>query len=580
MPDNYSSPGVSVSEIDLTTAIPLLSSSIGAHVGQFNWGPIEEIVTINNETQLVDKFGKPDPISANSISFFVCANFLAYSNNLKVIRTNATGIRNASNNASSLLIKNEIDYLNYSNGAFTYSGGSANTFGPFVARYAGALGNSLKYVVWDNASASISTEYSSLFSSTPSTTTWVSDRGGSNDELHIVVIDEDGKFTGSKNIIVEKFEGLSRATDAKDTTGTSNYYKEVINRKSKYLRWVSEPTSSQLSGRGTGTIGGATNYSGNSTTTFSNSTSNLTISLVGGVDATSGTSDRTSAYALLNNSEEVDVGLIFAGDYDSTTIGTTLKNLVEARKDCMGFFSPSYSAVVNNYGNEVSSILNTNNRGSINSSYLFMDSGWKYQYDKYNDQYVWVPLNGDIAGLCAKTDSDRDPWFSPGGMNRGFIKNIVKLAFNPTKSQRDQLYVKQVNPVVTFSGEGTVLFGDKTLLTKPSAFDRINVRRLFITLEKAISKAARLSLFEFNDAFTRAQFVSLVEPYLRDVQGRRGITDFRVVCDDTNNTAEVIDKNQFVGDIYIKPSRSINFIQLNFVAVRSGVNFDEIVGKF
>jgi phage tail sheath protein FI len=209
-----------------------------------------------------------------------------------------------------------------------------------------------------------------------------------------------------------------------------------------------------------------------------------------------------------------------------------------------------------------------------------MDCGWKYQYDKYNDVYRWVPLNGDIAGLCARTDLERDPWFSPGGFSRGQIRNSIKLAWNPTQTERDDLYVKGINPVVTFPGEGTVLFGDKTMLAKPRAFDRINVRRLFISLEKTIARASRSSLFEFNDQFTRAQFVSIVEPFLRDVQGRRGITDFRVVCDETNNTAEVIDKNEFRGDIYIKPARSINFIQLNFVAVRTGVSFEEIVGRF
>jgi len=209
-----------------------------------------------------------------------------------------------------------------------------------------------------------------------------------------------------------------------------------------------------------------------------------------------------------------------------------------------------------------------------------MDSGWKLQYDKYRDVYVYVPCNGDVAGTMVRTDIDRDPWWSPAGYNRGQIKNVIKMAYNPGKADRDQLYKKGINPIVTFPGEGTVLFGDKTMLTKPSAFDRINVRRLFIVLEKAIATASKYTLFEFNDAFTRAQFRSLVEPFLRDVQGRRGITDFRVVCDETNNTPEVIDRNEFIGDIYIKPARSINFIQLNFVAVRTGVDFTEVVGKF
>ena len=214
------------------------------------------------------------------------------------------------------------------------------------------------------------------------------------------------------------------------------------------------------------------------------------------------------------------------------------------------------------------------------TSYAVMDSGYKYMYDRYNDLYRWIPLNGDVAGLCVRTDNTNDPWWSPAGLNRGQIKNLVKLAYNPRKADRDTLYKAGINPVVTFPGQGTILFGDKTLLNKPSAFDRINVRRLFIVLEKAIATASKFTLFEFNDAFTRAQFKSLVVPYLREVQGRRGITDFLVVCDDTNNTPDIIDRNEFVGDIYIKPARSINFIQLNFVAVRTGVAFSEVVGQF
>jgi phage tail sheath protein FI len=256
-----------------------------------------------------------------------------------------------------------------------------------------------------------------------------------------------------------------------------------------------------------------------------------------------------------------------------------LENIVETRKDCVALISPEYSDVVNNAGDEVADITAYRNQFN-SSSYAIMDSGWKYQFDKYNNVYRWIPLNGDIAGLCARTDNDRDPWFSPAGFNRGQIKNVVKLSWYPNKTDRDELYKIGVNPVISFPGEGVILYGDKTMLTRPSAFDRINVRRLFIVLEKAIARAAKYSLFEFNDEFTRAQFVGLIEPFLRDVQGRRGIFDFRVVCDNSNNTPEVIDRNEFVGDIYIKPARSINFIQLNFIAVRTGVAFEEIVGRF
>jgi phage tail sheath protein FI len=267
---------------------------------------------------------------------------------------------------------------------------------------------------------------------------------------------------------------------------------------------------------------------------------------------------------------------------NTASVVTSVVSLAENRKDCVVFVSPSLESVVNvSPADQASNVVSfRNNNINVNSSYAVMDSGWKYQYDRYNDKYRYVPLNGDIAGLAARTEATNDAWFSPAGFNRGQIKNIVKLRYNPVKLDRDLLYKNSINPIVTFPGQGTVLFGDKTGTKKPSAFDRINVRRLFITLEKAISNASRFSLFEFNDEFTRSQFKNLVVPYLRDVQARRGITDFVVICDATNNTAERIDRNEFWGDIYIKPNRSINFIQLNFVAVRTGVQFSTIIGKF
>ena len=301
-------------------------------------------------------------------------------------------------------------------------------------------------------------------------------------------------------------------------------------------------------------------------------------SLSAGANGTIAAAQIITAYGFLSNPDVVDVSLLISGP-GNATVAASLISTVESRKDCLVFLSPTRASVVNNAGSESTSILSFR-AGLTSSSYAVLDSGYKYQYDKYNDVYRYVPLNGDIAGVCARTDLERDPWFSPGGLNRGIIKNVIKLAYNPTKAERDNLYVQGINPVVTFQGEGTILFGDKTMLNRPSVFDRINVRRLFVVLEKSIARAARSTLFEFNDQFTRAQFVNLVEPYLRDVQGRRGITDFRVVCDTTNNTPEVIDSNRFVGDIYIKPARSVNFIQLNFVAVRTGVSFEEIVGRF
>ena len=409
-------------------------------------------------------------------------------------------------------------------------------------------------------------QYSGEFGVAPGTSDYVSDKNGSKDEMHIIVIDEDGKFTGTANTVLEKYAFVSKASDAINNDGSANYYKTIINTQSQYAWWL-------------GHLPGGTNW-GNTATgiTFTNLNAPQSYSLAAGADGTIGNSEIVTSFGFFANPDVVDVSLLITGPGNST-VATSVISTAESRKDVLVFVSPTKASVVNNAGAEATSILSF--RASLtSSSFAVIDSGYKYQYDKYNDVYRYVPLNGDIAGVCARTDLERDPWYSPGGLNRGIIKNVIKLAYNPTKAERDNLYVQGVNPVVTFQGEGTVLFGDKTMLAKPSAFDRINVRRLFIVLEKSIARAARSTMFEFNDQFTRAQFVNLVEPFLRDVQGRRGITDFRVVCDTTNNTAEVIDGNRFVGDIYIKPARSINFIQLNFVAVRTGVSFDEIVGRF
>jgi hypothetical protein len=396
-----------------------------------------------------------------------------------------------------------------------------------------------------------------------------------NDELHVVVADEDGKFTGVPGTILEVFQGLSRTSDGKSEDGATLYYTTVLNDNSNYVWWVKDRSNAV-----TNTALFITN-SGNKTP--------LTSSFGGGQDgsneATVAINVLTKAYDRFRSTEEIDVSLVLQGKARGGANGGQLANylidnVAEYRKDCVVFISPDRADVVSNIGkDEAQDIVQFRNSLS-STSYAVLDSGYKYQYDKYNDVYRYIPLNGDIAGLAVRTDNLRDPWWSPAGFNRGQIKNIIRLAYNPQKADRDILYKSDINPVCVFPGQGTVLFGDKTILGKPSAFDRINVRRLFIVLEKAIATAAKFTLFEFNDEFTRAQFRNLVEPFLRDVQGRRGIYDFRVICDETNNTGEVIDRNEFVGDIYIKPARSINFIQLNFVAVRTGVEFSEIVGKF
>jgi phage tail sheath protein FI len=302
------------------------------------------------------------------------------------------------------------------------------------------------------------------------------------------------------------------------------------------------------------------------------------ISLSGGKDDyASGDANILAGYTMFENSDVYDISLVPVGNVSATT-AAAIVNVLENRKDCVVFISPNDNGdpITSTGSTATTAIINYRNATALNTSYAVIDSGWKYQYDRYNDAYRWVPLNGDIAGLCARTDYNADPWFSPGGFNRGQIKNVVKLGFNPGQADRDALYPVGINPVVNFPGQGVILYGDKTMLTKPSAFDRINVRRLFIVLEKAIAVAAKYQMFEFNDSFTRSQFKNLVEPFLRDVQGRRGVTDFRVKCDETNNTGEVVDRNEFIADIFIKPNRSINYITLNFVAARSSVSFEEI----
>ena len=558
------SPGVNVSEVDLTTVVPSVASTVGGFAGNFNWGPVDEIVTINNEVQLVERFGKPD--SNTYTSFFTVSNFLSYSNDVRVVRSVGTTANNATTSGTAVRIDNRTEYEQ------SYSGGSLSNL--FYAKYPGSIGNSLKVSMCDSNTAILSTwEYRNEFSSNASTSSYATSKGVLQDELHIVVIDTTGKISGTANTILEKFAFVSKASDAKNTDGTSNYYKDVLNSRSKWIWWAGHITSGINWGTSTDFV------IANEPDRTYDLLSATDYVLSGGIDSAPSDGNLSNSYNLFDNPDSVDVSLIMSGAVAGDTVPDHLISIAENRKDVLVFLSPEQSDVVNNSGNEVSDIVALRN-SIASSSFAVMDSGWKYQYDKYNDVYRWIPLNGDIAGLCARTDLERDPWFSPAGFNRGQIKNVVKLSWNPTKAERDTLYKAGINPVVTFPGEGTILYGDKTLLSRPSAFDRINVRRLFIVLEKSIARAARSSLFEFNDEFTRAQFVNLVEPFLRDVQGRRGIFDYKVVCDTTNNTPEVIDRNEFVGDIYIKPARSINFIQLNFVAVRTGVSFNEVVGSF
>lgn len=468
-------------------------------------------------------------------------------------------------------INNGDDYLS------GYSAGSgAGSVGEFVAKYPGALGNSLKVSICDSVGFAAWT-YKGQFDSAPGTSTFAAARlTTADDELHVIVIDEDGEWTGTAGSVLEKFAFVSKGANARKEDGSTAYYKDVINSGSKYIWWTNHPTAI--------TVDGAKRAFGSDvgTTAFKVMTGAVTVSLAGGVDHLVSTDGQKElAFDLFNNAEAVDVNLLIVGKANATVANYVIQNIAEVRKDCVAFVSPedvTSGAVLAGTTSDVTDSILAYRALITSSSYAVIDSGFKYQYDKYNDAYRWVPLNGDIAGLCARTDYTNDAWWSPAGFDRGQIKNVVKLAFSPRQTDRDNLYKMGVNPVVSFPGQGTVLFGDKTALAKPSAFDRINVRRLFIVLEKAVATASKYKLFEFNDGFTRAQFVGMISPFLRDVQGRRGITDFKVVCDETNNTAEVIDTNRFVGDIYIKPNKSINFIQLNFIATRSGVAFSEVAG--
>jgi hypothetical protein len=551
------SPGVQVKEIDLTNVVPAVSTSIGAIAGAFQWGPVEEIRTIGSEKELAQVFGLPN---ANTYKYFMpAAQFLQYGNSLRVVRVNTDNL-NATNDGSGVQIKNESDYESTIFGAGVF----------VVAKYPGTLGNGLGISICASSAAFSSWNYKGLFDSAPSTSSYVANRNGDSDEMHVVVYDATGVWTGEVGTVLETFAYISQASDARADDGTNNYYADVINNRSAYV-WVGN-TPTELPEAGDTAEG----------TSFTAPTNVVVFTMSGGVDDNTPTvGELKIGYEFFADAETLDVNLIIGGEAPAGVDGVTHANnmiaLAEGRKDCVVFISPRIADTVNNATAATDVITWADQLTS--SSYAVIDSTALYVYDKYNDVYRWISASGAVAGLCAGTDNAADPWFSPAGLNRGQLLGVTKVAFNPKKADRDDLYKARVNPIVSFPGEGTVLFGDKTALAKPSAFDRINVRRLFIVLEKAVATASKFQLFEFNDEFTRAQFRNLVEPFLRDVKGRRGITDFLVVCDETNNTGQVIDSNQFVADIYIKPARSINFITLNFVATRTGVEFSEIVGQ-
>ena len=663
------SPGVQVNEVDLTNVVPAVATSIGAIAGAFQKGPVSSIVNISSEEELIEIFGKPQTTGNQFETFFSAANFLRYTDSLKVVRAESAIVNAGAN--SGVLIRDDDHYLD----SFASGEGS---HGEWTARTAGTWANGIKVeicatstayeqdlstnnlvntstsavgdtsIVVDDADASgfefnvgdlisfysdtsntvavddfneyevtaINTstnaltirlkddpsgaglqtaipdnskikrrwKYADLFTGPPGTSQYATDNSrGSGDELHVVVADGTGDITGFDTDtagnrtrgVIETFGFMSKNSSAKSPQGDSIYYPDVFFRKSQFIYWTDH-------------ISAGSNWGSDTTPTYTAVTTTVIDELTGGTDDYSTTAGEIElAYDKFKNAESEDINLVIGGSSSivadtaaaQDTHVTMLVNLVEGRKDCVAFASPYRSAVV---GVTTSSKQAKNVEVAADlipsSSYLVLDSGYMYMYDKYNDVYRFVPLNGSVAGLCANTDQVADAWFSPAGYNRGGIRGAIKLAFNPDKADRDVLYQSRVNPVVNFPGQGVTLFGDKTALTKPSAFDRINVRRLFLVLEKAIATAAKFQLFEFNDEFTRAQFRNLIEPFLRDVQGRRGITDFLVKCDASNNTGEVIDRNEFVADIFVKPARSINFITLNFIATRTGISFSEVGG--
>lgn len=582
------SPGVVVTERDLTTIVPTVAVTNAGMAGLFEWGPAEKITVVGSVQELIAEFGLPR--SENYQWWFTAANYLGYGNNLRIVRTVHADAKNASPSSSKTLLNDPDD-------ADLLDSGS---YGEWIARYPGTLGNSLRIELCGGATATAGADtltdgaryygwkYKGEFGGIPSTSLYASSKGiVGQDEFHMVIIDEEGKFSGATGTVLEKYEGLSVIPGAVSPDGSSMYYKTKLNSSSKYIAaldadapTVTTFTQGLLTSNGSvNDTSAAYNWNFNISAGTYVSGGVLSGSFGGGTGNYGSVENMTSPTSVLgynkfSDPDTVDMNLLLCGPLSGTD-AANVANIAKARMDCVAFVSTPNYTPTNSPADKL--LACTTVRDAVgNNNYAFIDSGWKMMYDPYNDTNRWVPLNGDIAGLCARTDVTNDPWWSPAGFNRGQIRNVIKLAFNPTKTQRDEIYPKGINPVVTFPGEGTVLYGDKTAQTKPSAFDRINVRRLFIVLEKSIAVAAKYSLFEFNDSFTRAQFKSMVEPFLRDVQARRGIVDFKVVCSEANNTSQVVDSNRFVADIYIKPNRSINYIQLNFIATKSGVSFEEV----
>ena len=567
------SPAIVVKEVDLTSGVPNIPTSTGAMVGNFSWGPCDIPTLVSNEATLVGTFGSPNTV--NTVDFHTAAYYLRYSNDLYVVRDYTALAKNASDtNASSVPLVTNRDNFDAQIGQLT------TDVHNFVAKYPGTLGNSLKVSFSGQGDTDYANwAYKSYYDAAPGTSDFATAAGATNDEAHVAIIDEDGAITGTAGTVLETFPFVSIALGAKTSDGTSNYIVNVINSRSQYVWMASMATADFGTNAGSAPASGLDFAAGLA--------ADFNVSLVGGVNSAAlATADFATGFDKFEDPNALAIDFMIAPGMSSSTDQATVVNDMIAtaqsiRKDCMVIASPNSAAVVGQTTSAaavsaISSAMTSN--AFTRSSYLAVDNNYLKVYDKYNDQYIFIPAASSTAGIMAATDNNFAPWFSPAGTRRGQYFGVTSLAYSPNKSERDTLYKAGINPIANIPGQGVLLYGDKTHLARPSAFDRINVRRLFLVLERAISAAAQNILFEFNDEFTRAEFVNIVEPLLRDVKGRRGITDFKLVCDETNNTPLIIDSNQFIASLFIKPARSINFITLNFVAVRTGVSFEEVVG--
>lgn len=588
------SPAVIVKEVDVTGGVPNVQSSVGCYSGKFMWGPADQRTLISSEEELTETFGAPN--NDHSIDYHDAAYYLRYSSSLQLCRIVDSTAKNAVSTSGQTAAFAVGTYSlpqvkNLAN--FESQEGALDSDGfTFIGRVPGTLGNSLRVSVCPpsvNDSAFSGWTYKGSFDAAPGTSQFATNTDATNDEVHVAVVDVNGAFTGTKGTVLETYPYLSVASNGINTTDGSNIFiKDVINQNSQYVHFVDfDSNFTNFGNAGTNTTPGtAKDYLGNAVQT----SAVVNFGFDSGVDAgILSTGDYQSAFNLFEDKEVVEIDFLIAPGMtsraDMTTVVNDLISTAEARKDCIVVSGPARSDIVNVYsGSSIITNITATAATFTRSSYNTVTGNYLRVYDKYNDKFIEIPANSSVAGLMAETDRTAAPWFSPAGTRRGQLLGVTGLSFNPNKARRDTLYKAGVNPIVNLAGQpdltrsSILLFGDKTGLARPSAFDRINVRRLFLTLERAIARAAQNVLFEFNDEFSRAEFVNIIEPVLRDVKGRRGITDFRIVADESVNTPAVVDRNEFIANIFIKPARSINFITLNFVAARTGISFEEVAG--